>query len=333
MTAPVPLQRSFPQLADAQVSAAVRGRTWRELAHLHHWLHGHGRMLVPAHHIGAWLTDGPWTGHYRVQPSATAIARVWQVSARGGTLMAVAKIRLPNGSEHTIAPPTPTPGWPLSARSQTYYLIEHLAAKSSALQTLSITAEGLTAKSEVVIESVACWELPRAALTVGDAVDLGIDIDSFRPGSAIFDDPAGRRSAAALARALDQVDCKRVLHQHSFPTLTATANGRLYPRDAPVVPRNLGEPGATVHFGAWVRSHATWSLETLLNGSDATFTTVNPMGSFQMVYLGSVDWAVPEDLNSDDGMPPSPGDEGCDLFWYRQSGTGPLEIGGFYVWE
>lgn len=155
MTAPVPLQRSFPQLADAQVSAAVRGRTWQELAHLHHWLHGHGRVLVPAHHIGARMTGGPWTGRYRVQPSATAITRVWQVSARVGTRSSIAKIRLPNGSEHTIAPPTPTPGWPLSARSQTYYLIEHLAAKASALQTLVVTAEGLTDKPEVTIESVA----------------------------------------------------------------------------------------------------------------------------------------------------------------------------------
>lgn len=350
MAAPVPQERSHPVYADAQISASVRGRTWRDLAHLHHWIRAHGQQLIPAHAVRRVVQGdtGAATVRYRMHPSGRAIARVWEIVLRssaddGGPVadaasLTQANVTFPNGDTvSTIAPAWLAAEWP---RPLVY--VEELAAKSGALAELALGVTVADSSTHLVVESVACWELPRAVLTVGDATDLGIDVDSLRIGAPIFDDGAANaRSVAAIASGLADSECRRVLHAHAFDAVSTTSGSLtdLYALPVPLVPRKIRRTDTTAPV--WVAVYAYASdgttegeiVITAASGDSVTFAvTSDTPGWLETTDAASQLIVACEDLSTDDGAP-SGGIDTMTVQVRRTAGAGSVVIESVCVWE
>lgn len=346
MAAPVPQERPGITDGDVRISSPVRGRTWRDLAHLQHWIRAHGQQLIPAHAPQCLVPDDDIAElRYRMHPSGRAIARVWEIVLRGSqddggptpeTGLTQITIAFPSGAVvSTIAQAWRSAEW---ARPLVY--VEALAAKDGALTELLLTLE--SDGGWAVVESVACWELPRAALTVGDATDLGIDVDSLRVGAPIFDDGAAdARSVTAIASGLAQSECRRVLHAHAFEPVSITSGSLvdLYALPVPLVPRKIRRTDTTAALWVAIYAYVTdgstegyIAIETPSGGQieiDVTSTTPTWLGT----ELGSGTLtALCEDLSTADGAP-SGGIDTMAVKVQRTTGSGALVIESVCVWE
>lgn len=344
MAAPVPIARPTPVYADAQISASVRGRTWRDLAMLHHWIRAHGQQLIPAHRPGLELEVAePRALRYRMHPSGRAIARVWQLQFINGspTRRSAVDVTFPDGAVRRVS----TVGWGGRPLSGVLY-VEPLEAKSAALTELELLFNVPSGNIVgALCVSVACWELPRAALTVGDAVDLGIDVDSLRIGAPIYDDGADdARSVAAIASGLADSECRRVLHAHATEPVFVTSADlvELYPVPLPIVPRRIRRTDVTAEVWAQVYAYTNdpgtegfIEIESLFAGGlleiDVTSDTPQWLGT-GIAGVGRLP-VMCEDLSTADGAPAGGIPDLLAVRLQRVSGSGAVVIESVCVWE
>lgn len=341
-SARVPPRRTTPRYQAVQISAPVRGREWRDLGLLYHWIRGHGQHVIPAHSPRVTLAQGDVRHlRYRVHPPGRAIARVWQLVLRPETLSAspprlevtypdstVLVYELTEPFERVLGPGIP---------SVTY--VEPLAAKSGAEQELSLRIEHVGAADAVDawIESVSCVELPRAVLSESSP-DLGVDLETLRAGQPGYDDGASnRRSITALAENLASTSLPRSLVQLAFPRVShAGATTDLFTLPIPIVPSKIGrsDTGRTLHWDVYARTDdnkTTGQIRLLTSGAGDTSTaTVDGAVSTAFAWLDPPDIdALCEDLSTADGS----GGETVQVEIERTAGTGAIQIESISIWE
>lgn len=345
MSAPVPWKRSEPPISEVQVSAPVRAQTWRELGSILHWIRAHGMHVVPAHSPQLYLTSNGVSEvlHYRVKPQGLAITRVWAIQCRqedwtGGTASSV-EITLPSGQTATTSPVLHT-GFATGGHVLT--LREDLAAKSAAQVDLDLTFEKKSGTTSVWVESVTCYELPRAVLTLGPT-DEGVDFETLRPGATIFD--STNRSVGAVAELLAGSQPRRSLWQQAFPDLVSdpgaaanpTAWVDLLPLPVPILPSRDGVADST-HTIAW-------DVYAAVSAAPTTFevritTTINAVtDAITIAGVTSPAWHGPgsvapdcEDPTTSDGLPLG-GLEGAQVAVRRTAGAGSIAVGSLAAWE
>lgn len=192
----VPVDRPLVGLGDIRVGEPVRSARWDSLARLAQWVRAHGHCVVP-HHCPMLTIAAAHTLRYRVPLSGRAIQRIWlvDITASSGTLT------LQAGSAPTSGAYSRDSGGTLGLLTLPLIYREGEATpitRSSGVQDLTLT---ITPTTSMVVRSVACWELPRVALSHSDATDLGIHLDSFFPRRPVYQPTDGASSVYAVARA------------------------------------------------------------------------------------------------------------------------------------
>lgn len=335
-SARVPWKRTAPQLDDIQVGAPVRGRTWREMALLLHWVRAHGQQVVPAHCPA--VTIAPSNSHtltYKFKPGGLAIARVWFIVLRSENPpgAAIADVTFPGGSTVTFSPPVET-GLGDGGRR---IFVEELAGKSSAETTAQITVAHAGAGADIYIDTVCCFELPRATLTL-DATDYGLDVETLRPGQPIYD--STHRSAGALAAPVASTWPRRHLFSQAFSPLEVNTGvwTDLHALPIRIVPKKVGRSDTTFEITWDVLARATDGstggevrITSLIDGTTKTVTV--PTGSTTFAWRGTSTLEVRcEDLGEPDGLPGGSW-EGVTFDCRRTAGTGGIQVAGWQGWE
>lgn len=342
MSADVPYKRTETQIADIVIGAPVRAQTWRELALNLHWLRAHGMHVIPCHSPQLYITATatPATLYYRIQPQGLAIGRVWVIELRqeepsGATTPAEVKITLPNATVSTQYP---------GVGSGRKILYEALSAKSAAEKDVSLIFERIGGTSNVWVESVSCYELPRAVLTL-DTTDYGVDLETVRPGAALRD--GDNESIGAIAENLTRAISwpRRMLLQQSFPLIDSDPGGdanpttpvNLFVLAIPVLPRCVAVGDSTYTV--------TWNIRAVCEGAGDTFvatiTTGNNANTDTITFAGVTTeaWGTNgtvsldcEDTTTVDGVP-SGGLETIQIAVHRTAGSGKFSIRSAVVWE
>lgn len=341
----VPWKRPEPAYAEVRIAAPVRGRLWQDLADLYQWLRGSGAHLIPEHRVGVSLTGGAArTLRYRVEPSGRAIQRLWMVRLRStwklGDRPARGTVAFPGGGTVSVSPfPYSVP---MNTSFETVYFVEQLGAKSLAEQELAVTVTHESSSADLVIEGVACLELPRAVLSA-DATDLGVSVESVRTGEPIYEDAARYRGVTALVRNLGEAstELRRSLHQHAFRTVTTTAAApvTLYQVPIPILARRreVGVTTAPVRCAIYARvtdgsTVVDAAFASARAGDSGTITVSGPSGHTSLAWRGPVDVDVEcEDLTTADGRPG--GTESIQLTLTRTAGSGSIVIESVSIWE
>jgi hypothetical protein len=200
----VELYRVDPQIADIQVGEPVRARTWEATARLQQWVRGRGRCLVPTHHPGYSIAPGTSTLRYWVSSSEAAIARVWLVNVRASTKTATTIFGITPGAGPS-SPPQVRNGW---ATNRPILCIETGVAQDPTPAEISCVITVATGIARV--ESVAVYELPRAALDADLGPDWGVLVDGFYPRNDVYqNDETG---LYGLAQAVIATDTRRIGH-------------------------------------------------------------------------------------------------------------------------
>ncbi len=341
MAAVVPIKRTEPLAADIVIGAPVRAQTWRELGMLLHWLRGHGTQIIPAHAPQMVLVAGAQTLHYRVKPQGLAIARVWVISLRQENVAPRAQctITLPGGSVLTVHPRNE-----FSESRGT--LIFETVTKSSARADLTLTMQRVSGTAQVTVESLCCFELPRAVLTL-DATDLGVDFETLRPGAAIID--STNRGLGAVAENLTHAvsSPRRHLHEQCFAPIVSDPGGAanptawvdLFPLALPVSPRRVvqGDTTYTATWDAWCSvSNGTTTFEVRIkpgSGGSAVLTCTGATGGTTPAWLGtSTISLLCEDPTTVDGVPAG-GLETVQYAVRRTAGSGTVTLRSVAAWE
>ena len=347
MSAPVPYKRTYTQINDILISEPVRAQTWRELGMQLHWLRAHGMQIIPCHapQVSIASTATPESLFYKVKPQGLAIARVWVFQFRqeewtDAGVPAELKITLPTGGTSTIYPPVRT-----GIGGTGTILQEVLSSKSSAETDLELKFERISGTENVTIESVTCYELPRAVLAL-DGTDLGVDFETLRPNASIFD--STNRGLGAVAENLtDAVSWpRRMLWQQSFPLIDSDPGGAgnptawvdLFTLPVPILPRRVAVGDTTFTV--------TWNIRLVVAGAGDTYeariTTGNNADTNTLTFAGITTeaWGVSngtvaldcEDVGTADGVP-SGGLETVQIAVRRTAGTGKVSVRSVACWE
>lgn len=337
----VPWKRTAPQLDDVQVGEPVRGRTWHEIALLVHWIRGHGQHLIPAHATSTTIAPGnTHTFRYKVKPSGRAIARVWFFVLRSDNPpgAGIVRLTLPTGGTVTVSPPVET-GLGDGGRRM---VVEELSAKSATETEVSFSAEHVGAGADVFVDAVSCFELPRAVLLWLDAVDEGLNLDVFRPGGAIHNNPSGAHLAIAprIPDLVANTWPRRSLVHQAFAPLEVNTGvwTNLHALPIRIVPKKVGRTDTTFEVAWDVLARATDGSTSgevrITSHIDGTTKTVTvPIGGTSMDWRGPSTLEVRcEDLGEPDGLPGGSW-EGVTFAARRTAGTGGIQVAGWDVWE
>jgi hypothetical protein len=333
----VPWSRIDPYRATVQVSESTRGRTFRDAALLLHWVRAHGLQLIPAHRPGVEVAPAATeTLRYRVHPSGRAVARLWVIGLRQDTVTssdegALLDVTFPDGVTVTMLPASVTAFGGIVDRR---LYVEELTAKSGAQDDLAVTFESTTGDVTAYVETVACFEMPRAVLTLDD-VDRGLDLETLRPGAAMY--AARGASVLGLAEGWGDTRVQRALWSQTWPTAQTTSGTfvDVHPLALPVLPSRRFASVATAKAEWWVYGYAsngTTSGEFRLTaGSGDTSTVAMPTGSSSGAWLarGVIDLDA-EDLSDAEGLP-SGGQETLQLAFRRTAGAGSVRCEGIHV--
>lgn len=178
----VPPSRPPASVADILVGKPVRALTWLDFASLAHWISGRGQVIVPQHRTCVILDGVSTQARYYVPASGRAIERWWVVELRSVTHGAGATARgtlTAGGYSQTVSASSDL--WP-----SIYLLREKALTPSTSESEISILISS-TGGAALRVESIGCWELPRAVLD-RTAADCGIALDSLFPRRPIFND-------------------------------------------------------------------------------------------------------------------------------------------------
>lgn len=346
MAAIVPSKRTNPRFGEIQIGAAVRARAWRDLAMCLHWVRAHGMHLVPQTSPHLQLSSGSKTLRFRVHPSGRAIQRIWQVTLRSEPFSGESPfptevdVTFPDSQTVRYYPETYT----LLANSVGFLnrriYIEELSAKSSSLTELTLVfahVRGVPAW----IESVSCFEAPRAVLTQ-DSTDRGVDLQTLVPGQAIFDGNTPFRSVAAVATGWVNTEPRRSLAQLYFDTAAVNSGSYtdIFELPVPIMPRKdlITSTGKTITWDVYARTtdgstNGDIRISTTTGAANATLT-INGSTTFSWRGTSTVA-AGQEDLGDYDhaGLIGGTDFEFFQIAMRVTAGGGSIEIQAVSVWE
>jgi hypothetical protein len=345
MAATVPHKRTNPRYQEIQIGAPVRARTWRDAAHLMHWVRAHGQQIVPAHSPHLEISyPGAFALNYLIKPPGLAVARVWFAVLRGtapvSTTNALVTVAFPDTLGFYT---TPFTALDVFQTLPGVMHVEELPAKSSALATITVTLQNPGAASTAWIESIECWELPRALLTQ-DSTDYGVDVETLRPGQPIYEYP--NRSLHAIAVGAAATEPRRVLAELAFPIVTIASGTPtdIFETTAPILPRKGGRTATTrlVTWGVccWV-SNGTTNASVRITTTSGDVRTANVLGgsggttvAFRGGNLGGGNRAIAscEDLSTADGLPGGTW-EGFQIAAWVTAGAGTVSLNAVAVLE
>lgn len=329
----VPPFRNTPQTSAIKIGAPVRAAEWLEVSRLIQWLRGRGRVLVPQA-LGLVTLNSVTTSRvyrYRSTPSGRAIARVWVLDVRcTGAFPSFASFTVQGGSGSLSSTFVVNSR---SLESVPIVYIEEPVAKTAAVSELTLTVTRVDGTMQV--QSVGCWELPRAQLTK-DATDLGIDLDSFYPRRPIFD--ATYENTKAIARALAATDGRRIGHvAMNFEAIGSTAAAWEDVFESPIrlVPRQ-GIVGATTqecawYVYAWVSAGGTTGEFRVVDAAAAA-STLDTVSSTTPAWIGKTKTFKCEDLTVANGLRGGTYDT-VQLQVQRTAGAGTVHASAFCLEE
>lgn len=322
------------------VAAGGVGPSWYDVGRLLNWVRGRGRQLVPGTWIRARLdalggtsTD---TFRFRTHPSGTAIARLWWVVVRAQTTGVPARFTLTAGSGATS-----TEYWALGLDSRALAPFVYLEDCSKSTSLTELTLEVECTSGGVIVESVGCWELPRAQLNA-DSTDLGIKLDSFFPRRAIYQDTY--EGPHAIAQTLRSTVSRRIGHvswwgdpDHYLRCSVGTWT-ECFVTGWPVVPRKdlVGDTTHDLSFDVYAAaSNGTTEGEVRIKdaaGNTSSVLTIT-LGSTSYGWLGPDALSFKcEDLSTANGLRGGSYDT-VQLEVRRTAGAGEIRIRGWDVWE
>lgn len=333
-SAVVPWKRTETPMGDIQVGLPVRSQTWQEVALLLHWLRAHGMHLIPAHAPHVYLTNSTVVNlEYRIKPQGLGILRVWIIALRqqdpaNPPTAATVSITLPGGSSFTAIPGV------ASAFGAGQHIFVETVAKSSAETAIQLSVQRTAGTSQVWIESVSCFELPRAVLTE-DTTDRGVDLITLRPGQPLTD-RANESIGSIVSYLQDAVSWpRRMLWQQSLGAgaVEVDPGGASNPTSwtdltvlpCPMLPRKVavGDTSFDVTWDVLVNidSGTTFEIRATTTNS-ATADTVTEAGTGSTTWMGTSTIALDcEDPGAVDGLP-NLGNEGVTVAVRRTVGAG-----------
>lgn len=349
MTARVVITPQYPSEAAVRCAAPVSARTWQNVAQNVNYALGHGMQIVPLHTPQTGATSVPKNNsrefHFRVEPRAQALARIWSVVVQpSGTGRGEYTITAPAGTgtavvayasdRDTMAPVTYT---------------EYLSAQSAAETEISIRiAVGNEATDQdLQVMAIGCFEVPRAQLAMS-STDYGVDIETCGHRQPIYDATSAYVSISGVSSSLYQArqSCRRSLLQQSYGSDTTTAWSTastsyvdVTEGAVPMLNRYLynGDNQRPARFKVYCRHSAggvSCSVRLTMSRSAGTTTaTFTPTTSFAWwpATAGSIDIDA-EDMSSSDGLRSSTFDN-ARIEAKLDSASGTFYIGAVSVWE
>ena len=198
----------------------VLGTTHSGIARLTNWAQGRGMVNIPAYSPGntiAAAANGSY--FFRVTPRYQAIQRVWAFTLRSTstTIDTTVAIKVPYNAGSALA--TVVAGDDRDTLS-TYIVVEDRASQSATEEEIScnlaVTGAGC------VVESITCWDMPRAELAI-NANDDGVDLQTVAYRTPIREGTAESLGGEADAVVAALAACRRVLMQWALPATTSEA--------------------------------------------------------------------------------------------------------------
>ena len=176
------------------------GAQWGGFALAANHLLGRGGVLIPVSLCNATLDrNATTTLRFRIFPRYACRRRLW-VSVYRAAVSSNVGIRFTDpsaGTSDLVISPTST------ATRFTHLHVEDVAAPSASETAIAPTWTELNDKVDPVLESVACFELPRTDLTL-DANEYGVDVGSCDPGRIVY--VATGKGVGAVSTAVQQAD-------------------------------------------------------------------------------------------------------------------------------
>lgn len=327
MTAiPLRAYRRPLNLSGIKVGLEPTSAFWADVGETVNFLRGAGVQLVPAHFPGIELATGAETLRYRVLPSGRAVTRVWVVRIRSlDPPRAVATVSADGSTARTIV------GSALIGDPGATAVIVANVAKASVATEITCTITQV--EGTVIIDSVECWELPRAALTL-DATDLGVDVRSLEPDRPIVD--RDYESLGGIGVALAGADGRRGgLLSWWGPVCNFTAAASLFTTKVPIVPPKVGPFDGTrsIVWNAYVRvsAGATTGRVRVVDEAGNVSAWVSTSSTSYGWLEGTLS-PLCEDLAEASGLP-SGAWETVNFELERTAGAGTVQILGANVYD
>lgn len=292
MTGIVPSVIVVPGFAVAQAGRNV-GSEWYDAALMSNWLLGHGSQVIPAYYPNSGpAAAASKTYRFRTKLRTQAIQLVWVVTCRSTDTSLPATVTITTPAGGTPANAYASGACAYRARLVPIFHTQNLASQSNSDVEISITIAATT--FGVNVESIACWEVPRASL-VQDTTDYGIDPNSCAQRQPIYvpADGAGVSiGQVALNADRGRTTARRAgLLQWAVPAnttdaiaFTSTSPVDVFSLGAPVLCRKqyTADTTGTVSVKAYVACSDTTSTFRLRANttSGGTATGIQALGAF-----------------------------------------------------
>jgi hypothetical protein len=348
MSARVILTPSYPNEGIVRNAAPVSARTWQNIAQNINYALGSGMQLIPCHvpHGGSAVVakNSSVDFHYRVEPRAQAMARVWTVVTQptaGGR--AQFTMQSPAGSGTTVTAYSADRG----TLTPVLYT-QTLSSQSSAEAELSmrIAVGNGASDNDLQVMGIGCFEIPRAVLAQS-TTDYGVDIESCGHRQPIYDATSAYLSVTGCTTSLYQA---RIASRRSFLqqawgsstslawSTTSTSYANVTEGAVPILGRKLynGETTRNMRYKVYARHSAggvSCSVRlTMANGATTT-STFTPTTSFTWLPSSAATIAVhSEDLDASDGRRSTTWDTAT-IDAKLDSASGTLYIASVCAWE
>lgn len=308
------------------------GAQWGGYALAANHLLGRGGALIPVSLVNATLDQNATTTlRFKVWPRYACRRRLWLSTYRTSAAASNVGIRFTDPSAGTsdlvISPASATPRF-------THLHVEDVATPSASEAALSPTWTELNDKVSPILESVACFELPRTDLTL-DTNEYGVDVGSCDPGRIVY--VATGKGVGAVSTAVQQaltIAQRAGLFQWAVGTnyaksSTAAAYENVFLADS--VPVLLGRKQyatSTVkklQVRAYCRAGAATVGKvrfTMTSGASVVLDITSGMSAAWLSGDLDVDC---EDLSVSDGRRSARYDK-CTIEFYRVSGANPIYV-------
>lgn len=333
MAAVVPAQRQEPDESTIRIGTGPSSiDTWTHLAKLGNWLRGTGAQIVAGCFPDITVSDGTTrVFRFRTKPRDSAIQRVWlfQISTTSTALVTVT-VKSPTSTGTAVSYTVPRA---LDARVP-YIYTQTLSAKSST--EAEINLEFASSGGSTIVEHIACYEQTRAVLNK-DATDLGVDLETVRPGQPIRG--TNNESVEAVHDLVTGADARRVAIFHwavpeeSAVTRTTASYQTLFDLAAPVLGPLLtnGATTATVYWSAYgkVAAGAGGQVRLTTDGSAVSDAVTISGTSFAWTTARAISIDC-DDMTKPDGRRSNRFD-GLQIE-YQGDGTNLLSLAGVSVW-
>lgn len=206
--------------AEVRSGQAVLGTTHTGVARLTNWAMGRGMCNIPVYSPGntiAAAANGSY--FFRVAPRYQAIQRVWCFTLRSTStsVNSTVAIKVPSSAGSTTA--TVIAGGDRDALGS--FVVPEARASQSATEEI-ISCNLAVTGNACVVESISCWDMPRAELAL-DVNDDGVDLLTTSYRQPIYDGTCASIGGEADAVVAALATCRRVLMQWALPATTTEA--------------------------------------------------------------------------------------------------------------